>query len=53
MKNHVTPFIAGLKDLNKDICLNKVHFEFYLDEETGHNPLNLNETLYHIYKTKG
>ncbi|MFD2991125.1 glycosyl transferase family 2 [Fictibacillus nanhaiensis] len=50
MTNHVLPFIEGLKEFNKITHFHNVQFEFYYDDEKGHNPLELEETLYYINK---
>lgn len=52
MKNHVTPFVSGLKSLGETIKFNQVHFDFYFDKELDHNPVDLEKTLYYIYKVK-
>ncbi|MFJ8421700.1 glycosyl transferase family 2 [Bacillus wiedmannii] len=52
MKNHVTPFISGLKSLSETTNFKQVHFDFYFDKELDHNPVDLEKTLYYIYKVK-
>lgn len=45
MDKHVLPFIDELKNLEEEYFINNVSFEFYLDNELGHNPMPKEETI--------
>jgi hypothetical protein len=50
VNNHLIPFVNGLKDINEDTLFKKVNLEFYFDGKSGHNPLDLEKSLYYLYR---
>jgi hypothetical protein len=50
--NQLNPFINGLKSIQNGPLIHKFHLELYFNEQQGHNPLGLEETLQYINKVK-
>jgi Heparinase II/III-like protein/Heparinase II/III N-terminus len=48
VQNHLTPFLDTLKSLEPSVEISKVRFDFYYNEEQGHNPLDKSTTLKYI-----
>lgn len=52
IENQLEPFIKGLKSIQKDTLINNLHLELYHNEQQGHNPLGLEETIRYIRLVK-
>ncbi len=48
VKNHLNPFLSRLTELNGKIDITRIRFDYYSDEEQGHNPLDKEDTLRYL-----
>lgn len=49
---HFMPFVRGLNTLKDTLTYNRLTVEMYSNKEQGHNPLELEDTIYYINKVK-
>jgi len=49
---HFMPFVRGLNTLKDTLTYNRLTVEMYSNKEQGHNPLELEDTIYYINKVR-